>query len=461
MVVHRGGGTHRVTATPRIALLGHVGNGNLGDETIVAAVVARLRAAAPGVELTAFTSNPPDTAARHGVPAFPIRPLSAARGPEPQADGPRAWTARAADRVRRIRWLKALLRPAALVVRAAIGVGRELRFDVQSYRRLRRVRVVVFTGSAQLSDDVGGPFAYPLTVLRWSVLARLRGAAVSIASMGAGPADTRLGRLFLRLALRLAAHRSFRDPTSLAVARGLGAPEPNLLVRDLALSHPRLAASALPARAARTPCVGINPLSIYGGANWQLHDRAPYDAYVEAHAVAARGLVEQGWRVVLFGTQIVMDPEPIRDVVERLRSLAPDAARAVETATGISEVTGLLELIEGFDLAVATRYHGVLLALASGVPTVAVAYHPKTRDLMEHFGLGAWCLAIEGLSGSALLERVKRLASDLPSVRAALAERRGRDLAELLVQYDHLLCLAGTAAASSGLRTPQPALQLF
>ena len=443
-----------------IAILGHVGNGNLGDEAIIAAVIARLRAMAPGVGLVAFSTNPRDTTARHGVPAFPIRPGLERRAGKPAGGEPRPWAAAVAGGVRRIPWLKAALRPVARVGRFALGAWRELWFDIQSFRRLRHVRVAVFAGSAQLSDDVGGAFAYPLTILRWSVLARLRGAAVSVASMGAGPADTRLGRMFLRLALRLTAHRSFRDPTSLAVARGLGAPEPNLLVRDLALSHPRLAEAAPPARAG-APCVGINPLSIYGGASWQVHDRAPYERYVAAHAELALGLVGQGWRVVLFGTQLVMDPEPIRDVLDRLEAIAPAAAGAVETAADVTEVTHLLDRVATFDLAVATRYHGVLLALASGVPTVAVAYHPKTRDLMEHFGLGAWCLPIDGLTGSALLDRVNGLASDLPAVRAALAERRGRDLADLLAQYDQLLRLAGAAAASSGWRARQPALQLF
>ena len=449
-----------MTAKPCIALLGHVGNGNLGDEAIMAAVIARLRARAPGVELTAFTSNPLDTAARHGVPAFPIRPGHERHRREPGAAA-RSWSAAATDRLRRVPWLKTLLRPAVRAALAAIGVARELVFDVRSFRRLRHVRVVVFTGSAQLSDDVGGPFAYPLTILRWSVLARLRGAAVGVASMGAGPADTRLGRLLLRLALRLTAHRSFRDPTALAVARGLGSPEPNYLVRDLALSHPRFAGTARPARAAGAPCVGVNPLSIHGGAKWQLHDRGPYDRYVEAHASLARGLVGQGWRVVLFGTQVVMDPEAIRDVLSRIGA-PPGGAPAVETATGIAEVSDLLDALEMFDIVVATRYHGALLALASGVPTVAVAYHPKTRDLMEHFGLGSWCLALEALTGSALLDAVNRLASQLPAVRSDLDERRGLDLPDLLAQYDRLLRLAGVSSdARRGLRMPQVAPQLL
>jgi len=440
---------HAQTSGQRIAIMGHVGNGNLGDEAIIAAVIARLRAGASGVDLLAFTSNPQDTTERHGLPTFPIRLLAERRSREAQDTGARSWGSSAADRVRRRPWLKTLLRPVVLVARRVVRIAGEMLFDLRSFRRLRGVRLIVFAGSGQLNDDMDGPFGYPLVILRWSVLARLRGAAVSFASIGAGPLDKTLSRLFLRLALRLTAYRSFRDPSSLAIARRLHAPEPSLLVRDLALSHPRLAAAGPPVRAGRAPCVGVNPLPFYGGGNWQVQDRSLYDDYVTAHAELARGLIRLGWRVVLFPTQVRMDPLTIDDIVHQLRASAPDDARGVETATDVTAVSGLLDILEEFDLAVATRYHGVLLALASGIPTVAVSYHPKTRDLMEHMGLGPWCLEVTGLTGSVLLERVADMASQLSTVRTSLANQRGRDLADLLGQYDQLLRLAGYAPTRS------------
>jgi polysaccharide pyruvyl transferase WcaK-like protein len=439
-----------VTTTPRIAIMGHVGNGNLGDEAIIAAVIARLRARAPGVDLVAFTSNVPDTTERHGIPAFPIRLLGERdRGAEVQAGG-EGLIAAAAARVRRVPRIKALLRPLVLFARSVVTVVRECGFDLRSYRRLRGVRLVVFAGSGQLNDDMDGPFGYPLTILRWCVLTRLRGAAVGVASIGAGPLESPLSRWFLRRALRLASYRSFRDPSSLALARRVGAPEPNLLVRDLAFSHPGLAADASAAPSAPAKCVGINPLPFYGGSYWMVQDRSVYDGYVAAHAELSLGLIRRGWRVVLFPTQLRADPDTIRDILQRLREVAPAEAGAVESATELTDVPDLLGLLATFDLVVATRYHGVLLALASAVPTVAVSYHPKTRDVMEHMGLAAWCLEVEGLTGSVLLDRVERMGTQLAQVRAALLEQRGRDLGELLDQYDALLRLAGAAVRAEG-----------
>lgn len=436
-----------MAAPARIAIMGHVGNGNLGDEAIIAAVIARLRARAPDVDLVAFSSNPPDTAARHGLTTFPIRLMAERRGPESEAAEPPGPASGVAERIRRRPWLKALLRPAVVTARRIASLVRETLFDLRSLRRLRGVRLIVFAGSGQLNDDIDGAFGYPLVILRWTVLARLRGAAVAFASIGAGPLEYRLSRLFLKLALRLTAYRSFRDPSSLAIARRLRAPEPCRLVRDLALSHPRFGPEGPPAHPDRAPCVGINPLPFLGGGSWQMQDRSRYDGYVAAHAELARGLAAKGWRVVLFPTQIRMDPETIEDIVGRLAAGgAPEASR-VESATGIADVADLFDVLEQFDLVVATRYHGVLLALASGIPTVAVSYHPKTRDIMEHMGLAPWCLGLEGLSGSVLLERTADMASRLGEVRATLARQRGRDLADLLRQYDELLRVSGTAVA--------------
>lgn len=59
--------------SPRIAVFGHYGNQNLGDEAIIEAVLKNLRHHLPNAELSCFSINPADSASRHGVDSFPIR----------------------------------------------------------------------------------------------------------------------------------------------------------------------------------------------------------------------------------------------------------------------------------------------------------------------------------------------------------------------------------------------------
>jgi polysaccharide pyruvyl transferase WcaK-like protein len=66
----------------KIGIFGHVGTQNLGDETIIAAVIQNIRIRYPDAEIRAFTFNPLDTTQRHGITAFPIRRINGAPRPE-------------------------------------------------------------------------------------------------------------------------------------------------------------------------------------------------------------------------------------------------------------------------------------------------------------------------------------------------------------------------------------------
>jgi hypothetical protein len=93
----------------KVAVFAHIGRGNLGDEAIMAAIIQNVRLRLAGAEISAFTLDPADTHARHGVTAFPIRRLSdpspTTRGPaQSTADGAWATPIGAARRIKR--WIK-------------------------------------------------------------------------------------------------------------------------------------------------------------------------------------------------------------------------------------------------------------------------------------------------------------------------------------------------------------------
>src|SRR5215831_18043778 len=60
-------------ADTKIGLLDHVGGGNLGDEATLDAVAANIKRRWPNAEIVAFSMNPDDTEARHGIMSHPIR----------------------------------------------------------------------------------------------------------------------------------------------------------------------------------------------------------------------------------------------------------------------------------------------------------------------------------------------------------------------------------------------------
>src|SRR5207245_10006043 len=119
--------------------------------------------------------------------------------------------------------------------RSALALPQELAFLARSYRTLRGTDLVLVAGSGQLNDYWGGPWAFPFTLLEWSLMARASGAKMAFLSLGAGPLRTPLGKIFIKQAVRRADYRSYRDEDSRRCIVALG-----IRGEHLVLPHPVL-----------------------------------------------------------------------------------------------------------------------------------------------------------------------------------------------------------------------------
>ena len=66
----------------------------------------------------------------------------------------------------------------------------------------------------------------------------------------------------------------------------------------------------------------------------------------------------------------------------------------------------LIGVIDGSDIVVATRYHGILLAVFRGRPTIGICYQAKSRRLLEMAGLGEFAVEAEGIDPTAILDQL-------------------------------------------------------
>jgi len=436
-------------AAPTVAILGHVGKHNMGDEAIVEALIAGLRRDVEPVNIIAFTMNPADTIERHGVVTYPIRPnagpLEPEAPPEPADVSPAVKWRRRLRRIGPIRWL---VKGARAVAQAITAVIVECRFDIASYSCLKGADLVIVAGSAQVADFFGGPVGYPWALLRWTVLGRLAGARVAFMSTGCGPVNYRLSRWFLGRALRLSEYRSFRDPSSLQLARVIGSPEPSRLVRDLAFSLPGLRIAEAPPRRVR-PLVGVNALPYCSGSYWYVVDEARHQHYLQVHADAIVQMVERGFDVAVFSTQ-TSDPKISRQIAERVGRLSPAALAHVRVEPFVPTVTHLLAIIRSCDVVVATRYHGLLLSIAQGVPVIGVSYHPKTRDLLDAVGLRDFCVEVDAIEPGRLAAMVERAWASNPELRRRIVHCLPALTAEVNAQYADIVALLTFVVESRG-----------
>jgi polysaccharide pyruvyl transferase WcaK-like protein len=413
----------------RVGILGHVGNGNLGDEAIITATIQSVRARCPGSEVYGFTLNPEDTRTRHQIPTFPIRrhiptgPRKAAAAPAPAST-----TNESTSLLKRIPIIYSLLKYARDLVWCCLGIASEAKFLLACYMRLRRIDFLIIAGSHQLNDFFGGPWDFPYTLLKWACLARLVGARIAVLSVGAGPIDSRLGRQFIRWTLALCRYQSYRDPRSLSFIRALKAPGQGVFVPDLVfgLSLPKVEDYGNQSR----PVVGINPVPYFDMNYWYRSEPALYDKYIHNLAALADFLIDKGYSVWLFPTQVRADPAVIHDI----RAAMSESSRRFLLDWPCERLEDILAGIKTCRFVVASRYHAILLSALLSKAVLTVAYHIKAYELMAIVGLPAYavdagCGSSEQLSARFLQieaneqEIVREIASRLPAIRQAVLDQ--------------------------------------
>ncbi|MCL2677738.1 MAG: polysaccharide pyruvyl transferase CsaB [Clostridiales bacterium] len=158
----------------KVLLSGYYGFGNTGDEALLAAIIEQLRAAIPGVKITALSNNPAETAAAYDV--------------------------RAADRWRF--------------------------WDV--FRAIRKCDIFVSGGGSQLQDATSSKSLYYYLALM--LLARMLRRRVFVYAQGVGPLNKKRGRRCAGFVLRRCHCITLRDEDSAQLLLSLGVPAEKLIV---------------------------------------------------------------------------------------------------------------------------------------------------------------------------------------------------------------------------------------
>jgi polysaccharide pyruvyl transferase WcaK-like protein len=440
----------------KVAAFAHIGNHNLGDEATMAVFLQNVRERLPGAEVVAFTLNPGETHKRHNVPAYPIRRVRADRASEgpthcpcgDEAVVPSRWMDRLKQRLKKRRVVAVVLRCMIHCLCLLAACVAELEFLEKSSRQVKGTNLFVVVGGGQLSDYFGGSWGYPFTVLKWCVLARCRGAKVAFVSTGAGPLNTRLGKFFLKQALAMADYRSFRDKDSRLLIESLGVSEKNRTVPDLVFGH-RLPV-ALPA--CKPGPVGINPLPYHDSRYWAESDPEEYLRHVNVLASFASHILRTGRQVLLFPTQLQVDPLVIQDVAARIRAECPALPEGMLMCPNVNSFDDLVTAIAQTDLVVGSRYHGIILSLAMGRPVIGLAYNPKTEALLADVGLGEFVTPIAQADVPWLLSRLERLQVCANEYRGRIGTRIAGYRSELESQYESLFgeaSVLGNAGSAS------------
>ena len=402
----------------KIALLHYTGGGNLGDQASVDAVIESIRKRWPESAIELLSMNPSATAKIHGINSYPLRPYtwSLGYGPPQKVNG--------RSRFRLLSWWR---RTRTLAVVVPRGVLREVAFLLSTLRIMRRFDLLVVSGGGQLTGK-SGPWGFPYGILTWFWAARLTGARRVLLNVGAGPLSEPLTKFFVLRTLNSANYVSFRDEPSQALARSIGFPGESRVFPDNVYSLDLPPAIAGGRSRNGKPVVGVSPLAYPSRSFHIAEHKAAYDALIMKFAAFTSSLIQRGYEVELFGTDVGEDPATIEDLRKALRDRYGINTSPVSP---VSQIQELLRSLSRMDYVVTCRFHGVVFAHLVNKPILALSPHPKVSDHMAALGLSRYCTDIRTFDPSRLSDLFEELVRDRSNVVNRLTDR--------LVQYRFLL----------------------
>jgi polysaccharide pyruvyl transferase WcaK-like protein len=434
----------------RIALLDHVGGGNLGDDATQTAVIQNIRSRWPHAEIIGLSMNPADTQEKHAIPSYAIRrriwvgsPIrgdvhlrAATSQPEAEALPPRARLRSALSKHRVLFRLLGLVN--LIVFRAPKELFSEVSFLFRSCALIKACDLLIISGGGQLLDCWGGPWEFPYTIWKWILLAKMSNVKCVFLNVGAGPVDRPLSRFFLRQASRFADYVSFRDEQSQVLMRRIGFTGSSKVVADnvYGLEFPTRAVWG--ADNAGSSIVGLSPMAYCHPELYWKKDQRLYDSFIRKLAAFGSALIGSGHRIVLFTSDVRFDRQTIQDLKQAIESQIDVTRRSWITDEPVDTTENLLHKMSFMDYVVTCRFHGVVFAHLLNKPVIAISHHPKVSTLMGDIGLSEYCLGIDSFDADSVSNKFALLVKNVESVRTRMADSLVRYRSELANQFDGL-----------------------
>jgi polysaccharide pyruvyl transferase WcaK-like protein len=398
----------------KIYFIGNFGNGNIGNECTLQAILHHCRKYLTDAEITGVCANPDDVSSRHNIHAIPISDRHQKR--------------RGSSDSSTVKILQKIL----------LEIPEEILRWVKTYLSLKGVDMLIMTGTGMITDDDGGRWGLPYELMKWTFIAKIRHSRVLYVSVGAEPIHHWTTKWFFKLALSLADYRSFRDAKSKEFLQGIGIDvNHDPVYPDLAYSLPLTEMQYSVADERARHVIGVGLLD-YSGQGHRVRGGGEHGQYVEGIVNVIAWLIENKYIVRILIGDIKYDNR----VKEEIKALIAQRGIPYENMQIIDEpictVSNLLTQLSQTEMIIASRFHNVLLSLMLNIPAISLSYSTKNDALMSEYGLSRYCQRIDRLDMNLLKEQFvdlrNKTADHLPNLKEKTEEFRR----ELVRQYDHI-----------------------
>lgn len=284
------------------------------------------------------------------------------------------------------------------------------------WKALQSADLVVSTGGHHVTTILATEAISPQTFEM--ALALLAGKPLFLWSQSVGPFDFTHdeNRQFIREILVRSAAIFVRDHRSLDELVRMGVSRTN--VRQTYESVLGLSASLGPLSkpSERSPLVGI---AVYSA---QTRSAVEHQEYIASLRDIVNHVTATGHRVQFFPMQLqneVADDRPCINAVL-------DIVRERDMCTVYKDASSMLEHINEVGRCryfIGHKTHSVIIALITGTPLLAIAYHPKTTDFMEQFELAENCLDDRLLDGPTLIDMFEQIRAAMDPISEQQLEK--------------------------------------
>ncbi|HBX75270.1 MAG TPA: polysaccharide pyruvyl transferase CsaB [Acidaminococcaceae bacterium] len=310
----------------KIVISGYYGFNNAGDEALLTAILASLRAVEPKADITVISGNPGNTIAKHQV--------------------------------------KSLYRFAAVRLLRAIGEAD-----------------LVISGGGSLLQDVTSmrSLLYYLSII---AAAKWKGRKVMLFAQGIGPIRNRFMRVLTRMVVNKADLITVRDRDSAEELErmGVSAVKVDVTADPVLMLNPesRVAGKTILKEAGLDPYKPIIGVSV---RVWPDNQRCL------KQLAAALGTLSEKYnaQIAILPLQVSMD---LKDS-QLLQSYLPDIRNKVTLLQGDYSTEEFLSIIGSFRLLIGMRLHALIFAAVMKVPLMAISYDPKVDSFLKAIGAQA------------------------------------------------------------------------
>ena len=238
---------------------------------------------------------------------------------------------------------------------------------------------------------------------------------IAMLNIGVGPITTSTGHRLARLILRQADLVTVRDAASFELCRGLGVAATQAADAVFSVTPEwLLSGSPPPSR----PDGG--PLRVALNLNYDIANPANWEYFTDRLTAALREVAsERAIEVHALPMQAGFKDHDDAMVLGELAQRLPDVPFVHHRPTTHSEAA---HIIASCDVLVSERLHAIVMASLLGVPSFALAYDVKVKELSKELGLEDYTVDINtAFPTAALTERLCHLVRHLDGAKQQLA----------------------------------------